>query len=79
MNKKNKNSGMSILGVVVFLFVLVLILSYFGISLKSVFESPAGQENVGYTRGVVERVWVDYVKPSFHRFWETFTKENTQQ
>lgn len=34
--------------IIIFVVVLVLILSFFGISLRGVVESPAGQENISY-------------------------------
>lgn len=34
--------------IIIFIIVLVLVLSFFGISLRGVVESPAGQENISY-------------------------------
>ncbi|MFA6177542.1 MAG: hypothetical protein WC694_01450 [Candidatus Paceibacterota bacterium] len=68
-NKNNKQDGISILGVLVFGFILILILSYFHISIKSVVESPAGQENVNYVRGEAKRVWSTYFAKPISFFW----------
>jgi hypothetical protein len=69
---KNKNyflgsqkSGISILGFIVLVFVVILVLSYFKVSIKSVVESPAGQENITYVKGGTESLWTAYfAKPA---------------
>jgi len=38
-------------------FVLVLALSFFGISLQAIINSPAGQENFSYLLHVFNQVW----------------------
>jgi hypothetical protein len=39
------------------LFILVLALSFFGISIKSIISSPAGQENFGYLLQLGTAAW----------------------
>lgn len=38
-------------------FVLVLALSFFGISLRAIIMSPAGQENFGYVYHLLVQFW----------------------
>ena len=39
------------------LFVLVLALSFFGISIQSILESPAGQANIHYIGSLLVSLW----------------------
>ncbi len=67
-NKKTQK-GMSILGILVLGFILILVLSYFSISIKSVVESPTGQENLNYVGGGTRSVWNDYLKRPASYLW----------
>lgn len=40
------------------IFVLFLALSFFGISVQSIINSPAGQENFGYLINLLSRGWL---------------------
>lgn len=64
---------MSIFGVIVFGVIVILILSYFKISIKSLVESPSGQENINYVREGVMNVWDNYLKEPAAKFWNFFT------
>jgi hypothetical protein len=61
--------GVSILGVVVLGFLLILVLSYFNISIKSTVESPTGQDNIHYVGGGAKSLWVTYLKEPLSYFW----------
>ncbi|MDO8566954.1 MAG: hypothetical protein Q7R58_02265 [bacterium] len=37
--------------------ILILALSFFGISIQAVVNSPTGQENVGYVTNLLSQVW----------------------
>ncbi len=39
------------------IFVLLLAFSFFGISIQSVMNSPAGQENFGYALNLLSQAW----------------------
>lgn len=65
----NKQRGMSILGVIVFVVVIILVLSYFRISLKSVVESPSGQENINYVGGGLKSFWNDHLQKPASDLW----------
>jgi hypothetical protein len=72
MNNQNKQHGMSILGVIVFVVVAILVLSYFKISIKSLVESPSGQENISYVRGGAVTFWDNHLKEPAEKFWNFF-------
>ena len=69
-NKKNMlNRGVSILGILIFGFILILILSYLNISIKGVVESPTGQENIDYVQDGSESFWDKYLKDPASYLW----------
>jgi hypothetical protein len=45
------------LNLIFWIFVLVLGLSFFGISIKAIIESPAGQSNFGYLLHLFILLW----------------------
>jgi hypothetical protein len=65
----NKQKGMSILGILVLAVVIILVLSYFGISIKSVVESPTGQENINYVGGASKSLWTTYLAEPAAYLW----------
>lgn len=75
MKSFKKNNGLSIVGMLILGFILILVLSYFKISVKSVVESPTGQENINYVGGASRSVWDDYLKKPADYLWnEVFVK-----
>jgi hypothetical protein len=69
MKNLNKKRGISILGVIFFGFIIVLVLSYFNVSIKSVVESPTGQENINYVKGSTKSLWETYLAEPVHYLW----------
>lgn len=65
----NKKGGISILGVLVLGIIIVLVLSYFHISIKAIVESPAGQENINYVGGGAKSLWNDYLAKPASYLW----------
>lgn len=65
----NTKKGISILGVLVFGVIIILVLSYFNISIKSVVESPTGQENVNYVGGGAKSLWTTYLAKPASYLW----------
>ena len=45
------------LNLIFWIFVLILGLSFFGISIKAIIESPAGQSNFGYLLHLLSLFW----------------------
>lgn len=70
MNLKNKNKGVSILGILILCFIVVLILSYYNVSIKDVVESPKAQENINYVGGGAKSVWDKYLKDPAIYIWD---------
>ena len=72
MNSKisNRWGGISILGILVLAVIIILVLSYFNISVKAVVESPTGQENITYVGGGVRSLWNDYLAEPAHYLWQ---------
>lgn len=42
---------------ILWLFILILGLSFFGISIEAIIESPAGQANFGYLLHLLSNLW----------------------
>lgn len=51
----------AILKTIFWVFVLVLALSFFGISIKTIVESPAGQANFAYLFDLFHQAWQWFV------------------
>ncbi|MFZ3011778.1 MAG: hypothetical protein WA060_02160 [Minisyncoccia bacterium] len=66
---KTKKGEMSILGVLVMGFLIIIVLSYFNISVKSIVESPTGQENVTYVKDTVRGIWTTYLAEPAEYLW----------
>lgn len=64
-----KNKGISIIGILLLGFILILVLSYFKISIRSVVESPEGQDNIEYVGGGTRNLWNDYLKKPATYLW----------
>jgi hypothetical protein len=67
---KTKKGEISILGVLVMGLLIIIVLSYFNISLKSIVESPTGQENVTYVKDTAKNVWVTYLAEPAEYLWK---------
>lgn len=76
-----KKGGISILGIIILAVIAILVLSYFNISIKTVVNSSAGQDNISYIDGTSKSLWTDYLeKPALYLwndvwvniFWKGF-------
>ncbi len=67
--KKEKTGGISILGMLILAFILILVLSYFKISIKEVVESPDGQGNIHYMTDNTKTFWDKYLKDPTAYLW----------
>lgn len=81
MKNFDKKGGISIIGVIFFGLIIILALSYFNVNIKSIAESPTGQENINYVQGSVKDLWNTYLaKPASYLwndvvvkiFWKSF-------
>ena len=69
MENQNTQRGLSILGVLFWGVALLLVLSYFNVSIKAVVESPAGQENINYVKGGTKNLWTAYLREPALYLW----------
>lgn len=74
MNKFNNKKGISIIGILLLGFIIILILSYFRISVRSVVESPEAQDNITYVGGGTRNLWNDYLKEPASYLWNDIFK-----
>lgn len=65
-----REGRISILGIFILGIVIILVLSYFNISIKAVVESPTGQENVNYVGGGAKNLWTTYLAEPAHYLWQ---------
>ena len=65
----NINRGISILGVLFLGIILILVLSYYHISIRAIVESPETKDNIGYVSTAGRSVWNDYFKGPVHYLW----------
>ena len=70
MIKFNKlEKGISIIGILLLGIILLLVLSYFKISVRSVVESPEAQDNISYVGGGTRNLWNDYLTQPATYLW----------
>lgn len=67
---KNGQKGISIVGILLLGFVLILVLSYFKVNIRTVVESPEAQDNIGYVKGGTVSLWDRYLKEPATYFWD---------
>ena len=60
---------MSLIGIMFVGLLLILALSYFNVSIQSVVESPAAQDNLNYVGDAGKSVWYTYLKAPFSYLW----------
>lgn len=61
-----------IIRTVLFIVVVLLVISYFGLNLRSIVNSPAGQSNFSYVGEVLSNLWNNYLKVPVTYFWNIF-------
>ncbi|MCM2339172.1 MAG: hypothetical protein NDI62_01820 [Burkholderiales bacterium] len=69
LKTKKENKGISLIGILILCFILILVLSYFNISVKKVVESPVAQENITYVGGGSVSFWNKYLKQPASYLW----------
>ena len=67
---KNTQKGISLLGILVLGFILILVLGYFNVSVEEVVESPQAQENLNYVKGETRTLWERYLKDPVTYLWK---------
>ena len=51
-------------------FILIIVLGYFNISVQGVVESPASQGNIGYVKGLTVTFWNTYLAGPARYLWQ---------
>jgi hypothetical protein len=54
---------------VILIVVAIIVLSFFGFNLRSIVESDLTQDNLGYAKELVVRVWEGYLSKPVLYFW----------
>jgi phosphatidylglycerophosphatase A len=71
--KINKTAGeRGFLRLILIIIILLLIVSYFGINLRQVVNSPTTQDNVSYVWDGAMTVWNNYLKVPATALWNFF-------
>ena len=66
---KRNAGGLSIIGMIILGIIIILVLSYFKISIKKVVESPTGQENITYVKENSKTFWEKHLKDPANYLW----------
>jgi hypothetical protein len=69
MKNSGAKQGFSILGIIILVFLGILVISYFNISIEKVVENPATQDNLQYVGGNTKSVWDKYLKDPANYLW----------
>ena len=69
MKKALQKEHNGFIKLIVLFVILILIISYFGIDLRAIVESPETQGNLGYVWGLVVTVWHGYLERPILYFW----------
>ncbi len=73
MKKIPTNRGL--IRTIILIVIALLILSYFGLNLRSIANSETGQDNFGYVKEVILNVWNKYLKrPAQYLWYDIFLK-----
>ena len=68
MKKTQKEQG--IIKLVILIIVTLLVLSYFGISIRGLVNNPVTQDNISYTTTTTVTVWDTYLKVPATYLWK---------
>jgi hypothetical protein len=75
MAKLDNNKGViSIIGILLLGVIVILVLSYYNVSIKTVVESPTGRENIHYVGGAGISLWDTYLKQPLTYFWNIWVE-----
>lgn len=70
---KNQTNQRGFIKLIFLIVVLILILSYFGISLKNIAESDTGKANFGFVWDILLKIW-DFIKAIWNKLLATPAK-----
>ena len=67
LNPMQKNRGL--IGIIFLIIIAIFALSYFGISLRGIVQSDAGQENIGFVKEISIKVWDGFLRKPAEYLW----------
>ncbi len=67
MKKIPHNQGF--IRTIILIVVALLILSYFGLNIRDIVNSPAGRDNFSFTQEIMINVWNNYLKKPVTYLW----------
>lgn len=68
IKKRNMNRG-GLIRLIIYIIIILLIISYFGLNIRTIVNSPAGQENFTYVQEIMINVWNGYLKKPVLYLW----------
>lgn len=71
---KNTSGNQGFIRTVILIVIALLILSYFGFSIRDIVNSPAGRDNFSYAQEVMIKVWNGYLKKPVMYLWNVFVE-----
>ena len=57
---------------IIVIIIALLILSYFGLNIRAIVNSPAGHENFTYVQELMLKIWNNYLKVPVMYLWHLF-------
>lgn len=55
---------------IIFIIIVLLVLSYFGLNIRAIVNSPTGQENFSYAQELMIKVWDNYLEKPVTYLWK---------
>ena len=68
-SKNLKATNRGLIGIIILIVIGIFALSYFGISLRGIVQSNAGQENIGFVKETSIKVWDGVFKTPAEYLW----------
>jgi hypothetical protein len=66
--KKSNTSG-GFIRTILLIIIALLVISYFGLNIRTIVNSPAGKDNFTYTQEIMISVWNNYLKGPANYLW----------
>lgn len=66
---KFKTNNQGLIKTILIIVVALLVLSYFGLNLRNIVNSPTGKDNFGYVKSLAVNVWTGYLKKPADYLW----------
>jgi Ethanolamine utilization protein EutJ (predicted chaperonin) len=72
---KNNKSNRGLIYFLILILIALIILGYYGISVRSAVENPTTQDNVSYIWTGTVNVWDDYLQVPVRYLWNIFVND----